>query len=116
MKPTASPPEELQRLQNLTEQCRELVLIAKPQAAKYTEYYVASAEELRRQADRTRFPELRTMLLRIAELHRRLARHGEQTEGVPETSYDAAVDRKQLMHDAESPTSATEQGKKSRET
>lgn len=100
MKRSATP-DELHRLQDLTEQSMEQVLIAKKQSAKYAEYYLASAEEFRKRASRTRFPEVRAMLSRMAELHQSLARLGERA--------DEALDHEPVAPGAASPAIATKQ-------
>jgi hypothetical protein len=60
------------------------VLIAKRQAAEHVKYYLGSAQVFRRRANRTRFSEIRAMLLRMAELHQRLAALGDRREGILE--------------------------------
>jgi hypothetical protein len=60
------------------------VLIAKRQAAEHVKYYLGSDQVFRRRANRTRFSEIRAMLLRMAELHQRLAALGERREGILE--------------------------------
>jgi hypothetical protein len=93
--------DELERVRNLTEQCMEQVLIAKKQSAKFVEYYVASAEEFRRRASRTRFREIRAMLSHMAELHQSLAGLGQRAE--------EALDHEPVAHEAASPAIATKQ-------
>ena len=51
--------DELKELLAKTEQCAAQALIAKQQAQKYAQHYRANAEELRKQAARSRFPEIR---------------------------------------------------------
>lgn len=93
-------PDELERVRNLTEQCMQQVQIAKRQAAKHAKYCLDSAEEFRKRSSRTRFPEVRDMLLRMAALHQRLAELGERAEEV--------LDREPVAHEAASPAIATE--------
>jgi hypothetical protein len=64
--------DELQELLSITEQCAAQVLAAKQQAGKYAQHYRVSAEEFRKQAERSRFPEIQVRLLRIAASSERL--------------------------------------------
>ena len=64
--------DELQELLSITEQCAAQVLAAKQQAAKYAQHYRVSAEGFRKQAERSRFPEIQVRLLRIAASTERL--------------------------------------------
>jgi hypothetical protein len=67
-----STQDELQELLSITEQCAAQVLAAKQQARKYAQHYRVSAEEFRRLAERSRFPEIQVRLLRIAASTERL--------------------------------------------
>jgi len=58
--------DELKQLSVITEQCAARALIAKQQAQKYAQHYRARAEEFRKQAACSRFPEIQARLLRIA--------------------------------------------------
>ena len=69
---TLSALNELRELLALTEKCAAQAREAKQQARKYAEHYQASAEELKKQAARIRFPEIQARLLRIAASSERL--------------------------------------------
>jgi hypothetical protein len=74
--------DELRELLDITEQCMRRAVVAQRETAKYAEHYRSQAEELRRQATRTRSPEVRATLLRIAASHARLARLAEGVKGM----------------------------------
>ena len=79
--------DELRKLLDITEQCMIRAVIAQREAAKYAEQYRSQAEEFRRHAARTRSPEVRAALLRIATSQARLTR---LAEGVKSMSADAS--------------------------
>jgi hypothetical protein len=56
----------------ITEQCIAQARAAKQQAQKYAYHYRVNAEEFRKQAARSRFPEIQARLLRIAASNERL--------------------------------------------
>ena len=71
--------DELQQLWALTDECLAKALTARRRAEKYAHHYRANAEELRRQAARSRFPEIRDRLLRVAESNEHLCSLMERT-------------------------------------
>ena len=73
--------DELQELLAITEHCAAQALMAKQQAQKYAHHYRVNAEEFRKQAARSRFPEIRARLLRIAASSERLCNIAEGTVG-----------------------------------
>lgn len=81
---TLSTFDELQELRAITEQCAAQAVIAKQQAAKYAQHYRISAEEFRKRAERSRFPEIQARLLRIAASNERLSNIVEGTDDKPE--------------------------------
>jgi len=71
--------DELKELLAITEQCTAQALMAKQQAQKYAQHYRASAKESRKQAARSRFPEIQARLLRLADSSERLCNIAEGT-------------------------------------
>ena len=57
----------------------------KQQAQRYAQHYRVKAEEFRKQAARSRFPEIQARLLRIAASSQRLCDMAEGTGGVAES-------------------------------
>jgi len=57
----------------VTENCVNQALLARQQAARFSEHHRIQAEEFKRQAASARLPETRASLLRIAASHERLA-------------------------------------------
>jgi hypothetical protein len=51
--------DELNEFLAITEHCAAQAVMAKKRAQKYAQHYRANAEELRKQAARSRFPEIR---------------------------------------------------------
>ena len=66
----------------MTERCAAQALVAKEQARKYAQHYRANAEEFKKQAARSRFPEIQARLLRIAASSERLCNIAEGTEAM----------------------------------
>jgi|SRR6516162_1508503 len=81
--------DELKELLAITEQCTAQALMAKQQAQKYAQHYRASAEEFRKQAARSRFPEIRARLLRIAASNERLCNIAEGADDRAEAEGNA---------------------------
>jgi hypothetical protein len=77
--------DELKELLAITEHCAAQALMAKQQAQKYAHYYRVNAEEFRRQAARSRFPEIQARLLRIAASSERLCNLAEGKGDVTES-------------------------------
>jgi len=95
--------DELKELLAMTEQCAAQARVAKQQAQRYAQHYRMNAQEFRKLAARSRFPEIQARLLRIAAANERLCNIADgthtaaQTEGhavTPVTSrHEAAVRR-----------------------
>jgi len=71
--------DELKELLALTEQCAAQARIAKQQAQRFAQHYKVNAEQFRKRAARSHFPEIRARLLRIAASNERLC---DLAEGV----------------------------------
>jgi len=69
--------DELKQLLALTEQCAAQARAAKEQAQKFAEHFKVSAEQFRKQAARSPFPEIQARLLRIAASNERLCNIAE---------------------------------------
>ena len=96
--------DELKELLAMTEQCAAQARIAKQQAQKYAQHYRVNAQEFRKLAARSRFPEIQARLLRIAAANERLCNIADGTHttiqaeghaGTPVTSrHEAAAVRR----------------------
>ena len=64
--------DELKQLLALTEQCAAQARVAKQQAQRFAQHYKANAEQFRKRAVSSHFPEIRERLLRIAASNERL--------------------------------------------
>jgi hypothetical protein len=64
--------DELKQLLALTEQCAAHARAAKQQVQRFSEHYKVNAEQFRKQAALSYFPEIRERLLRIAASNERL--------------------------------------------
>jgi len=81
--------DEINELAILTEQCVARAASAKQQAKKDADHYRANAEEFRKLAARSRFPEIQVRLLRIAASNERLSNIVEGTNDVAESEANA---------------------------
>ncbi|MBV8457951.1 MAG: hypothetical protein JO122_15200, partial [Acetobacteraceae bacterium] len=77
---------ELQRLRQVTVQCKAEAPIARPRAGQDADYYRVQAERFRMLAASTRWPNVQASRLRIANIYERLARLTEDALGFPEQS------------------------------
>jgi hypothetical protein len=83
--------DELKELLTMTEQCAEQARLAKQKAQKYAQYHKQSAEQLKRLAARSPFPEIQTRLLRIADANERLCDIAEGTHTTAQTEGHAVT-------------------------
>jgi hypothetical protein len=83
--------DELKELLATTEQCAEQARLAKQQAQKYTQYYKKNAEQFRKLAARSPFPEIQARLLRIAVANERLCNIADGTHTTAQTEDDAVT-------------------------
>jgi hypothetical protein len=87
--------DEINELATLTEQCVARAALAKQQAQRYADHYRANADEFRKLAARSRFPEIQVRLLRIAASNERLSNIVEGTNEVAES--EANAERPELV-------------------
>jgi hypothetical protein len=74
--------DELKELLAITEQCAEQARVAKQQAQRYAQHHELNAEEYRKLAARSRFPEIQARLLRVAASNERLCNIAEGTDAI----------------------------------
>ena len=88
--------DELKKLLALTEQCAAQARIAKQQAQRFAQHYKVNAEQFRKRAARSHFPEIRARLLRIAASNERLC---DLAEGILVTAEakDGTIAREPLL-------------------
>jgi hypothetical protein len=77
--------DELKELLATTEQCAEQARVAKQQAQRYAAHFRANAEEFRKLAVRSRFPEIQARLFRIAASNERLCNIADGIHTTPQT-------------------------------
>jgi hypothetical protein len=76
---------ELKELLAMTEECAAQARMAKQQAQRYAQHYKMNAEQFRKLAARSRFPEIQARLLRIASSNETLCNIAEGTYVTAET-------------------------------
>jgi hypothetical protein len=81
--------DELKQLLALTEQCAAQARVAKQQAQRFAQHYKANAEQFRKRAVSSHFPEIRERLLRIAASNERLCDIAEGILATAEARGDA---------------------------
>jgi hypothetical protein len=86
-----SASDELKELLAMTEQCAAQARVAKQQAQKYAQHYRVNAEEFRKLAARSPFPEIQARLLRIAAANERLCNIADGTHTPAQTEDDAVT-------------------------
>jgi hypothetical protein len=91
--------DELKELLAITEQCAEQARVAKQQAQQYAQYHKQNAEQLRKLAARSPFPEIQARLLRIAAANERLCNIADGTHTTSQTE-DHAVTAVTSRHGA----------------
>jgi hypothetical protein len=99
--------DELKELLAITEQCAAKALVAKQQAQRFADHYKMNAEEFRKMAARSTFPEIQARLLRIAASNERLCNIAEGTLAVVQT-VDHAIPQKPVTPRNEAPVGRTE--------
>ena len=83
--------DELKELLAINEQCAAQARVAKQEAQRYAQHFKMNAEEFRKLASRSRFPEIQARLLRIAALNERLCNIADGTHTTAQTEDDAVT-------------------------
>jgi hypothetical protein len=100
-----SAADELKELLAMTKQCAEQARVAKQQAQRFAQYYKVNAEQFRKLAARSPFPEIQDRLLRIAASNERLWNIAEGTYAAAQTEGPVTSQHRATAGPSEDPVS-----------